>query len=458
MRILVLSINYWPDETGIAAFNIWRCEYLASRGHQVTICTGPPYYPEWRVPEPYRGNPWQGRTWQQQERNGVNILRSWMFVPHALTTKARILHEASFLASSFARALFSRLSLTRSGGKPDLIYAVSPPLGLALTASTLSRLWRVPFVFDVMDLQPDAALELGMMQQSAIMRALYRIERMAYERAALVGTITEGMRQRIVEKGVDPAKVVLFPARADRSLYTLRECNVDANKAENTDEHTDKHTDENKGAAFRERYGLRGKVIVSHSGNMGVKQGLGVILDAAAQSRERPDIHYLFVGDGAMRHQLQEQARARSLNVGSLNNVLFLPVLEQEDFRQMLSATDITLITQQRVVSNIVFPSKTVTLLCAGCPVIASVNSESEVARAVQRSGAGEVVEPEDATALFEAIDRLSKSPETLARMSVRARQYAEENWDERRTLPRMEEQLMQCVERWRTRRSHSTE
>ena len=118
----------------------------------------------------------------------------------------------------------------------------------------------------------------------------------------------------------------------------------------------------------------------------------------------------------------------------------------------MLAATDIALITQQRIVSNIVFPSKTVTLLCAGCPVIAAVNSESEVARAVQNSQAGVVVEPENAEALFAAIDQLSSSPETLARMSQQARQYANETWDERRTLPRMEEQLTQCVERWRNK------
>jgi colanic acid biosynthesis glycosyl transferase WcaI len=342
-----------------------------------------------------------------------------MFVPQALNTKKRILHEASFLASSFARALASR--------RPDLIYVVSPPLGLALTASTLSRLWRVPFVFDVMDLQPDAAVELGMMKGQSMISALYGIERLAYERAALVSTITEGMRQRIVEKGIDPAKVVLFPPRADSSLYDLR--------------------DRTDGADFRQRHGLQGKLIVSHSGNMGVKQGLEVILEAADRSRHRPDLHYLFVGDGAMRPQLEEQARVRALR-----NILFLPVLEADQFQQMLAATGIALITQQRIVSNIVFPSKTVTLLCAGCPVIAAVNSESEVARVVLRSGAGLVVEPENAEALFNAIDQLSQSPETLSRMSVRARQFADETWDERRTLPRMEEHFTQCIDRWRNR------
>ncbi len=411
MHILVLSINYWPDETGIAAFNTWRCEYLAAQGHQVTICTGAPYYPEWRVPERYRG-----KLFQREARNGVTILRSWMYVPQTLNTKKRILHEASFLASSFACAL--------SVKKPDLIFAVSPPLGLGLTAAALSSLWRVPFIFDVEDLQPDAAVELGMMKGKSMIRALYGIERLAYQRAALVSTITEGMRQRIVEKGIDPAKVVLFPPRADSSLYTLRE--------------------RFDGSVFREKYGLRGKLIVSHSGNMGVKQGLAVILEAAEKSRDREDIQYVFVGDGAMRPQLEAQARSRNLN-----NVRFLPLLDSDMFGQMLAATDIALITQQQIVSNIVFPSKTVTLLSAGCPVIASVNSGSEVARAVLRSGAGLVVEPENASALLDAIHELAKSRETLASMSLKARQFAIESWDERFTLPRMEQEFVDCAKRW---------
>jgi colanic acid biosynthesis glycosyl transferase WcaI len=275
----------------------------------------------------------------------------------------------------------------------------------------------------VEDLQPDAAVELGMMKNRSIIDLLYRVELNAYRGAALISTLTEGMRQRIVDKGIDSAKVVLFPPRADLSLYTLR--------------------DRSDGSAFRERYGLQGKLIVSHSGNMGVKQGMEVILHVAERSREREDIQYLLAGDGAMRVKLEAEAQARKLH-----NVRFLPVLPKDEFHEMLAATDIALITQQRVVSNIVFPSKTVTLLSAGCPVIASVNSGSEVARAVLCSGAGSVVEAENAGALWNAILELSKSRELLARRSQQARQFAVDSWDERRTLPLMEQQIAECLKR----------
>jgi colanic acid biosynthesis glycosyl transferase WcaI len=342
-----------------------------------------------------------------------------MFVPQAPTTKKRILHEASFLASSFVRAAVTE--------KPDVIFAVSPPLGLGLTVATLSRMWRVPYIFDVEDLQPDAAAELGMIENPSVLRALYGIERMAYRKAALITTLTEGMRQRIIGKGIDPGKVVLFPPRADSSLYNLRDrCN---------------------GNEFRERFGLQGKFIISHSGNMGVKQGLEVILRAAEKTREREDIQYVFVGNGAMSSRLEADAKKRKLK-----NVCFLPLLDQDLFPQMLAATDIALITQQRVVSDIVFPSKTVTLLSAGCPVIASVNSGSEVARTVLRSRAGLVTEPENADSLSDAILQLVASPEALARMSSQASQFAMESWDERRTLPLMEAHFAECASRSRTR------
>ena len=144
MKILVLSINYWPEETGIGPLITSRCEYLASRGHEVTVCTTLPYYPQWRVCEPYVGT-----VWQRESHNGVDIIRSWSWIPRKVTSLRRVFFEATFLIGNMIAALRS--------GKPDLLLIESPPLGLGLTAAFLKRFWRIPFVYDVMDLQPDAA-------------------------------------------------------------------------------------------------------------------------------------------------------------------------------------------------------------------------------------------------------------------------------------------------------------
>ena len=411
MRILILGINYWPEETGIGAFTTYRAEYLASRGHEVTICTTFPYYPEWKVASAYRG-----KLLHSESRNGVRILRSYAYIPSRVTSAKRVLHEASFIASSLLRALFR--------ARPDLLLVVSPPLGLAVNAFILSRLWRIPYVFDVEDLQPDAAAELGMLP-GPILNAMYKVERMAYRNAALVSTLTTGMQRRIIEKGTPQERTALFEPRADDSL-----ANISSDEA----------------LAFRSRFSLDGKIIVSHSGNMGVKQGLGVILEAADLNRTDESIVFLIVGDGAVRTRIQQRAQ----DLG-LSNLRFLPLLDSNEFRGFLKASDICLVTQQKTVSDMVFPSKTVTYLMGGCAVIASVNSDSEVAETIEEAGAGLVVEPENAQALLSAIHQLAKGD--LAKFGRNAQEYASRRWSSERVLGFFETKLREIFEGSRLRK-----
>lgn len=288
MKVMILSINYWPEVTGIGAFTTYRAEFLAAAGHDVEVCTTFPYYPEWKVPPSYAG-----RLAASEERNGVRILRSYAYVPNPATPLKRILHEASFIFSSMLRAL--------AGKRPDLLLVVSPPLGLAVNAILLSRFWRIPYVFDVEDLQPDSAAELGMLPAWAL-RLLYKVEKAAYRHASLVSTLTDGMRKRIVEKGIPADKVALLEPRMDDSLIDIGP---------------------DEGNVFRQRYGLEKKFILTHSGNMGVKQGLDVIVDAAALNRSDESAVFLLVGDGAVSARIQR--RVAELD---LHNVRFLPLLD----------------------------------------------------------------------------------------------------------------------------------
>ncbi len=404
MRILVLTINYWPEQTGIGAVMTRRCEYLAARGHEVTVCTGMPYYPEWRV----HGN-YYGKVFQRESRNGVTILRSWIWVPQRVTPVKRVFFEASFLASSLLRAL--------RGPKPDLLLVISPPLGLALSAKLLSRWFKVPYVFDVEDLQPDAAADLGMLP-ARVLPMLYRLEAMAYDNAALISTITEGMRNRILAKGIASDKTVVIPHPAATDLFSVGTA-ID-------------------GAEFRRRYGLEGKFVIGHSGNMGVKQGLNVVLDTALRFREQREMVFLLTGDGVMKTHLQ--ARAKSLR---LENVRFLPLQEHAEFLRMLAATDLALIVQQAAVSDIAFPSKTVTLLSAARPIAAAVQASSEIGRVVRQAEAGIVTQPGDAEALTGSIQGLFHEASTRSRMGRCGRRYAMLHWDEPTTFNNLESSLL---------------
>jgi colanic acid biosynthesis glycosyl transferase WcaI len=401
LKITILSINYWPEVTGIGAFTTYRAEYLAAAGHQVEVCTTFPYYPEWRVPKNYAG-----RFALTEERNGVRIVRTYAYIPKPVTALKRILHEASFIFSSTISALVHR--------RPDVLLVVSPPLGLAVPAIILSRLWRVPYVFDVEDLQPDSASDLGMLPAWAV-SLLYKVESAAYRHARLVTTLTPSMRMKIVNKGIAEEKVGLLEPRMDDSLIDLQPA---------------------EGGAFRHRYDLGEKFLITHSGNMGVKQGLDVVLDAAKLSQFDESTMFLFVGDGADCERIRQ--RSASMN---LPNVRFLPLLNEEEFRGLLAASDICLVTQQHAVSGIVFPSKIVTYLAAGRPIVASVNTDCEVARITRESRAGKVVEAENPEALLAAIHDLRS--EDLHKVGQNAREYANLRWSSARVLGNLEQSLM---------------
>jgi len=400
MKVLILSINYWPEVTGIGAFTTYRAEHLVASGHEVEVCTTFPYYPEWKVPAPYAG-----KLAQSEERNGVKIVRSYAYIPNPVTAAKRVLHEASFIASVTMRALVRR--------RPDVLLVVSPPLGLAAAAILLSRMWGIPYVFDVEDLQPDAAADLGMLPGWAV-KILYKVEELAYRYARLVTTLTPSMRKRIVEKGVPEDKVALLEPRMDDSLV---------------------HIGAHEGSTFRQRNGLGNRFLITHSGNMGVKQGLDVVLDAAALCTGEDSPLFLLVGNGADCQRIKR--RAAELN---LSNVRFLPLLSELDFRGLLAASDICLVTQQRSVAEIAFPSKVVTYLAAGRPIVASVNRLCEVARLIEESGAGRVVGAEDPGALWLALGEMRH--EDLSKYCERARAYANLRWSSVRVLGNLERSL----------------
>ena len=401
MRILILSINYWPEVTGIGAFTTYRAEYLAAAGHDVEVCTAFPYYPEWRVPVEYAG-----KIAHSETRAGVRIVRSYAYIPNPVTSLKRILHEGSFILSSTFRAVARK--------RPDVLLVVSPPLGLAIPAILLSRLWQIPYVFDVEDLQPDSASDLGMLPGWAI-KLLYKVERAAYRHARMVTTLTPSMREKILEKGLVQEKVELIEPRMDDSLTNLLQ---------------------EEGADFRKRFNFGNEFLVTHSGNMGVKQGLDVVIDAAAINRANTAIQFLFVGDGADCERIQR--RAADLE---LRNVRFLPLLDEADFRGLLAASDVCLVTQQHSVSGIVFPSKIVTYLSAGRPIVASVNPDCEVARIIRESEAGKVVEAENPKALLDAI--LELRSQDLVKVGQKARGYACQRWASQRVLGNLERSLM---------------
>ncbi|HLP07831.1 MAG TPA: WcaI family glycosyltransferase [Opitutaceae bacterium] len=379
MRILVWGINYAPEPTGIAPFNTGLCEWLAERGHAVEMVTTFPYYPAWRKrPED------RGALYRTERRAGVNVRRCWHFVPERVTSWRRILHEASFLATALPRVL----SLRRA----DVIVVVSPPLPLGVPAWIVSRLWRRPYVFHVQDLQPDAAVGLGMLRPGRFTQLLYALERFAYRRAAAVSGISDGMLAAFRAKGVEDARRLSFPNWVADALPGAAGSGERAAARD----------------AVLARHGLdRGEFLLVYSGNLGMKQGLGVLLEAAGAAASGTALRWIVAGDGAGKEALVRSAAERGLE-----RVTFLPLQPDDAFIEMLIAADVCVITQQKGTGQFFFPSKLLTALARAKPILAVADDASELARAVTQGRFGLVAPPDDPAAVAQAAAAMAAAGE----------------------------------------------
>ena len=387
MRVIVWGINYAPEFIGIAPQNVALCEFLAEQGHDVEMVTAFPYYPAWRKrPED------RGRLYRTDMVNGVRVRRCWHFVPAQVSRLKRILHEGTFVATSMLRALFLP--------RPDVLVIVSPPLLLGVAPWLVGKVKGAPFVFHVQDLQPDAAVGLGMLRPSAFTRALYGIEAFAYRKAARVSGITRSMLRTFQEKGVAAEKQIYFPNTID-----LKSDGPEPDRGQ-----------------FRKRHGFpEDEFLAVYSGNLGVKQGLEILLETAALLRDR-GIRFIICGDGAQRETLA--ARATEMR---LPNFSLLPLQPDRDYVALLRDADVCFITQQAGAGNAFFPRKLLALLAKAKPVVTVASPESDLALALAEGNFGVNVPPGRPEELAAVLDALAKDPARLAGYGAAGRRYVEQ-------------------------------
>ncbi len=394
MRLIVWGINYAPEVTGIAPCNTALCEHLRAAGHDVEMVTSFPYYPAWRKRDEDRGS-----LYRTDVIGSVPVHRCWHYVPARVSAWKRILHEASFVLTSLLRVL----ALSRA----DLLIVVSPPLLLGAAA------WftRTRYVFHVQDLQPDAAVGLGMLKRGIFTRLLYTLEAFAYRHAWRVSGISEGMLAAFSAKGVPVEKCVLFP----------NGIRLDAQPAR---------------GAFRRRHGFgEDEFLAIYSGNIGVKQGLDAVVEAARLVRDLR-VRIVICGDGA------DRARIATL-AARTENVRLLPLLPDSEYREMLADCDVALITQVAGSGRSFFPSKLLPTFAAACPVLSVADADSELARAIAECGGGANVSPGDSAGFVAALEGFAQD---AAKRTACAR--AGRAWIERYELTRVLADFTAEVER----------
>lgn len=388
VSVAVVSINYAPEITGIGVYSTGLAEYLAREGRHVTAITAFPYYPAWKKQPGDRG------VWFRRERTGpVDLWRSYVYVPARPSVIRRIAHELSFVLSASLSYLFSK--------RVDMTIIVSPPFLLGIPIALLARLKGSRVMFHVQDLQPDAAIDLGMLKRGWLTRALFALERCTYRLSHCVSAISPSMLGRIAEKGVPEQKLILFRNWANDDL-------VMPLPAE---------------ASMREEWGLTDCFVVLYSGNMGVKQGLDQLLLVADRLRNDREIVFVLVGDGGEKAALME--KAASMN---LTNVVFQPLQPRERLSNLLATADVSVIPQKPGVADIVLPSKLPNLMASARPVVAMADPFTELHRVVTESGCGTVVRPGDTEKMARAIMRMKSCPASRSECGQQGRSYALEH------------------------------
>ena len=397
LKVSIYGLNYWPEPTGNAPYTTALAEHLARNGAEVCVKAGMPYYPYWSVPPEY------GRTLRRSDaRNGVAIRRYRQYVPTTQSALRRLGFEGSFLVNA---------ALSKDAQRPNVVVGILPALADGMLAAMASRRYSVPMVLIVQDLLGSAAEQSGVSGGAKVAAATSKLEGWVCRQASAIGVVATGFRDRLVGLGVPGERIHLT-----RNWTHIEAPTIDR-------------------VEIRARLDLpQERFIALHAGNMGLKQGLDHLIEAAKVAKNAsPDTLFVLMGDGNQRERLQSLA-------SSLDNVRFIPPQNDTLFPSILAASDALLVNQLPTVTDMSLPSKLTSYFSVGKPVVAAVSEQSETAKVVVESCGGLLVDPSKPEALVGALNSLSADTGLAQRIGNHGRVYADSHLSAEAALRRLED------------------
>jgi len=402
LRILIYSIFYSPEPTGIGKVTGEMVDWLASRGHKFKIVVPPPYYPHWKV---FKGH----SNWRYviEREDGVDIFRCPVWMPSKQSGLGRLLLQASFVLTSTPLMLW--LAKT---WHPEIVLTLMPPMGGLPTALAASSLSGAVSWMHVQDFEIDVAFSLGILKGQTWRRRAIKLERFLVAKFDRVSSITPRMVDALIKKGIPSDKCRLFSNWVDtEQIFPLA-----------------------RDSSYRAELDISPRQIVAlYSGNLGEKQGLEILVDVAKLITAHTNIQIVICGDGVGREHLLQLANG-------INNIRFLPVQPKERLNDLLNLGDIHLLPQRFEVADLVMPSKLCGMLASGRPVVAGASEDTQIAREVLFCGI--VVPPEDSVAMARALLELSSDPLRRKQLGVAARERSLDQWKKTNILTSFEREL----------------
>ncbi len=385
MHILVLSDNFVPEQNAPALRTRDHCRRWAEDGHRVTVITTVPNFPT-GIPQYGYRNKWR----REETIDGIRVVRVWSYLAPNEGVVRRALDFLSFAAMGY---------LAGRREKPDVIVATSPQLLTALAGHWLSRAKRVPWIFEVRDMWPDSVLAVDAMREGFGVRLLRRLEGFLYRSANRIVTISEALRDAIAAKGIDKDKIGVVYNGVDPHRMSPRD----------------------KSPRLLQHFAFEGKFVIGYIGTHGMAQRLETVVKAAKMLEEHDDVRFLFVGDGARRTALIKLADRLKLS-----SIHFHGLVTSTTVVEYIALCDAIVVVALR--KSALFE---VHCLCRRCLKRRRWSAPSSSARKASRRtslreyDARQIVEPEDAAVLADAVLALRGDPALAARLGQGGRVLA---------------------------------
>ena len=394
MNLIVLCPHFEPDVAPTGAVMTRIAHELIERGHRLHLITALPWYQRHAI-EPG----WGGRLVRTERTEWGRISRVNPFPTDKRNIPARAVAFGGFTALATAVGMASPI-------RPDAVLAMSPPLTLGPAGAAVARARRIPLVFNIQDVFPDVAIELGLLSGDRAIAGARWLERTSYRLSDAVTVLSDDLADNVRTK----ITAGLSHARAAQQAAKVR---VIPNFVDT--EHIRPEPPDN---GSRAEYELVGRSVVMYAGHVGLSQSLDLVILAARAFRDtRPEVMFVINGGGAARPELEQQA-------GDLPNVRFVDMQPLERLPEVLAAADIHVVPLRAGLARSSVPSKMYSILAAGRPIVASVDEGTEVARTVEQAGAGLAVPPDDPEAFIRALAELLDDPARRARMGEAAREF----------------------------------
>jgi glycosyltransferase involved in cell wall biosynthesis len=374
VHLLFLTDNFPPEVNAPASRTFEHCREWVRKGHRVTVITCAPNFPKGKVFDGY-----QNKAFQTETIEGIEVIRVWSYITANEGFVRRILDYLSFMASAIVAS--PRVH------DVDLVIGTSPQFFTAVAAYVVSRMKRIPYVFELRDLWPESIKAVGAMKESFAIRMLERLEMFLYRKAARIVSVTESFKQVLMRRGIEGTKIEVVTNGVDVSQFKPRP----------------------KDPELTRKLGLEGKFVAGYIGTHGMAHALETLLKAADRLRGQ-DFAFIFLGDGARKQALREMADQMKLD-----NVVFIDSVPKADVPKYWSLLDVSIIHLRKTeLFTTVIPSKMFECMGMGIPVLHGVEGES--ADIVRREQVGIPFEPEGVDQLCEALQSLKSDPARLAR------------------------------------------